>query len=285
MNKNTASETGWQIIEYGIFASTFDPSAKSDLASQEVGRSDDAIDDEPLATNSFSYNPFQIAFPTWLPAIFCNGWSVMGLVIVFCLVFSLLILGKKNIQSKWEKWISWWGMNANIRNGLMYTQFPIHILNGLFSVVGPIFILRTLQLHVSLLGAISFAEQALQILTGYICGSYLASAGHKAAQGRAVILLALSAGTVAILPFLPADWLEASPWSAFLCYLLARLLFAWGVAQFNANYGAAINNSAFLPPHDAARALALFYFSSMVGMLCGSLLALLVLQTGLEVLA
>jgi hypothetical protein len=194
-------------------------------------------------------------------------------------------LGKKNIIQRWERWVSWWDMNENIRHGLMYTQFPIHVLNGLYSVVGPILILRTLKLHVSLLGAIAFAEQAFQILTGYICGSYLATAGHKAAQGRSVVLLALSAGTVVILPFLPADWLEASPWSAFLCYLLARLLFAWGVAQFNANYGAAITNSAFLPPHDAARALGLFYFFSMAGMLCGSLLALLILQTGLEVLS
>ena len=56
-----------------------------------------------------------------------------------------------------------------------------------------------------------------------------------------------------------------------------------GAAQFNASYYTAISNSAFLPPHDAVRALGLLYCSSMVGLLCGSMSALLLLRLGFEV--
>ena len=108
-------------------------------------------------------------------------------------------------------------------------------------------------------------------------------AGNKAAQRRAVLILGSSAVPLSAVPLLPVAWLEQSPWLAFALYLVARLLFAWGTNQFDANYNAAINNSAFLPPHDVPRALDVFYCSGMLGSFCGSLLALLIVQSGLQV--
>ena len=229
---NAAAETSWQMVEYGIFASSGSGRKAHFAAVQASMGTNNSSNAKNSEANPFQYDPLQPDFPSWVPPIFCNGWMVAGIAIFFCLVLSLLVLGKRKFLENREKWAKWWDMNENIRSGLMYTRFSIHVLNGLFSVVGPIFILRTLSLDVTVLGALALAEQALQIFAVHLsCGAYLASAGHKAAQGRAVLLLALSAGAVAVLPLFPSGWLEANPWSAFVCFLISRLLFAWGTAQ------------------------------------------------------
>ena len=255
-----------EAVEFGILA--------SDTVEHRTGM----LLQNQTAFNSFQYNPESPDYPSWLPIFFQNGWAILFIAISMSLILALLVLGQRNISKKWDGWVKWFHDNENIRNGLMYPQFPINVMNGVFAVVGPILVLRDLELDPSLLGALIFAEHATQVLTQLPCGEYVDTAGHKAAQRRAVILLSLAAACAAALPLLPAAWIMQGPWHAFALYLAARLLFAWGTNQFDANYNAAINNSAFLPPHDAPRALDLFYCSAMLGAFVGSVLALVVVQ-------
>jgi len=243
--------------------------------SERVPESFDEME-QSRVRESFKYNPLTGEYPEWLPVWFQSVWAFLILAIIMSLVFTLIVLGEESVMKKWSRWTEWYEDNWNIRQGLLLPQFPVNVLNGMFSVVGPIFIVRELDLDISLLAALVFAEHAVQVLTQQLCGKFVDTDGHKPAQRRAVQLLTVTVIIFAFIPLAPSHWIASAPWLFFFWYMLARLVYAWGTNQFDANYNAAINNSAFLPPQDATIALDIFYFSNMLGSFVGALLTLLV---------
>ena len=178
------------------------------------------------------------------------SWTIFSIFVVLFITLILVVLsGKDRLSAKLMGWTAWFESNESIRLGLMYPQFPINVMNGLFAAVGPIMIVREWKLDVTLLGSLVFAEHAIQVFTQYPCGYYVQTDGHKAAQQRSVKILGLSAVMFALLPLQSPEWARSSQWTMFMWYLMARVVFAWGTNQFDANYNAAMNNSAFLRPH------------------------------------
>ena len=242
-----------------------------------------ALQDATSSSNIFQYNPIN-DYPDWVPENFQNPWTFLALTIVASLALCLVVLGQERISAKWAGWVSWYEMNETVRRGVMYPQFPVHILNGLLAVVGPILILRDLGLNVALLGALVFAEHAVQLLSAPGCGALISAHGPKAGQHRAALLFLASSAALAAQPLFlllpPPIATAAGPWPAFALYAAARMLHAWGAAQLDAACGAALGNSAFLPPHHLLRALDLLYCASMAGGFAGALLALLASAAG-----
>jgi hypothetical protein len=268
------------LIEYGLFAEAQGGGISEDQPRYKLSNTDQGSDDVPrenTVASVFQQDPMHGDFPEWIPAFCQNVWSFLAIAIIISLIFTLLVLGQEKIVKKWAGWIKWVNDNDNVRRGLMVPQFPINVINGLFAVVGPLYIVRVLNLDVALLGALMFAEHATQVLTQRMCGKYVEEAGNKHAQRRAVLILAASTGMFTALPFLPEDLVEqVGSWTIFFWYATARMFFAWGTNQFDANYNAAINNSAFLPPQHVIRAMDLFYCSCMLGGFVGAVLALLI---------
>ena len=259
------SELLENVLVYGVFTSgNIHPMRASTVLSADSN-----------GNNVFEYSP-ESDYPDWVPEAFQNPWTFLAIAIAASLTVALIVLGRDRISSKWAGWVSWLETSEAVRHGVMYPQFPIHVLNGLLAVVGPVFLLRDLRLDVALLGALIFAEHAIQALSHSDNGALVAAYGPKAGQRRAVLLLFASAALLAALPLMPhVAWTASSPWIAFAIYAIARLLHAWGTAQFDAACGAALGNSAFLPPHHLLRALDLLYCAGMLGAFVGSLLALL----------
>ncbi len=165
---------------------------------------------------------------------------------------------------------------------MLLPNFFIFIADGVFDVVGPLYILRVLALDVTLLGALVFAENAVQILVNASDDNRVQDKGNKETQRTSAHILLGAGAMYLILPFIPYDWVSSYPWCLFAWYFCGRLLMAWGGDAFDANFNAAMNNSNFLPPAEALRTLEVFYAASMAGNLLGALLALCVILLGLD---
>jgi hypothetical protein len=98
--------------------------------------------------DNFSYDPENSKFPDWTPPQIRNGWVFLGMALALSLSITFVALGPAKIHNKYQGWVRWYERSEHIRVGVFFPQFPIHIASGIFSVVGPIFFLRILQVHI-----------------------------------------------------------------------------------------------------------------------------------------
>lgn len=268
-------------LEFGIFA--VDKNQHASLSADNSTKNSSGF--EPLEfakqlvdnvfqkrQENFTFDPKseQSKYPEWIPAEIRNGWIFLATALLLSLAATVFILGPERIQKKWNRWVTWYEHSEHVRVGLLYPQLPIHIANGVFSVVSPIFILRVLQLDFALLAAFVFAEHAVQVLVQAGCSAYVDSAGHKAAHMRAVYLFIAVTFLLVAVPFVPDSVLYENRWFGFGWFAVARMLWAWGTAQFEMSYTTAINNSAFLPPVDMVKTANVAYLSEMLGAVIGT---------------
>eukprot|EP00292_Cryptomonas_paramecium_P003262 CAMPEP_0113706558 /NCGR_PEP_ID=MMETSP0038_2-20120614/27800_1 /TAXON_ID=2898 /ORGANISM="Cryptomonas paramecium" /LENGTH=641 /DNA_ID=CAMNT_0000631781 /DNA_START=8 /DNA_END=1933 /DNA_ORIENTATION=+ /assembly_acc=CAM_ASM_000170 len=254
-------------IEYGAIPSL-----------ETLGPNSQVLPEIPNKTNTADFDEFVVTNAPdvdieWLPPYLRNGWVLLLLLSTFCLVLSLFILGPAKIQKKRDSWVSWFETSDHIRTGLLHPLFLIYVVEGLFDVVGPIFILRVLELDVILVGALVFAEHAVQVVTNDSNDNRVADEGNKPAQQFSVKIFLGSSILFLVLAFIPEDILNRYAWFVFAWYFGARMLVAWASDQFDSNYNAALMNSAFLPPVDAVKTLDIFYAANMLGALLGALCA------------
>ena len=97
---------------------------------------------------NFTFNPDsgnKPEYPEWVPAQIRTGWIFLALALLLSLFVTFVGLGPGRIERKWRGWVDWYEHSEHIRVGLLYPQLPIHVASGVFSVVGPIFILRVLE--------------------------------------------------------------------------------------------------------------------------------------------
>jgi hypothetical protein len=143
-------------LEFGIFA--VDKNQHASLSADNSTKNSSGF--EPLEfakqlvdnvfqkrQENFTFDPKseQSKYPEWIPAEIRNGWIFLATALLLSLAATVFILGPERIQKKWNRWVTWYEHSEHVRVGLLYPQLPIHIANGVFSVVSPIFILRVLQ--------------------------------------------------------------------------------------------------------------------------------------------
>jgi hypothetical protein len=270
-----SNEVAIDIVKYGVFGERAATDKFHSLTHF-------AIKDEVETRKYVSTDALEFEVP-WLPSAFHNGWFFLGLLIVASLIIAGLLLGPVQLRRKVTGWKSWFETSDNIRRGIILPNFFIFIADGVFHVVGPLYVLRVLALDVQLLGALVFAENAVQILVNKPNDNRVQEKGNKRAQRTSAHILLGASAMFAALPFLPREWVANHPWWIFAWYLCGRLLTAWGCDAFEASFNSAMNNSNFLPLTEALRTLEVFYGATKAGNLLGALLALIVLLLGLDV--
>ena len=182
-------------------------------------------------------------------------------------------MSPRKFVKKLKSWIQWYEGNEKIRRGIIYPKFPLHVSDGLFAVITPIFTLRYLKLNIEAFCCLFVAEHVVQLVTHVECVRWLNALGFKDLQRRSVLILLASAGLLLTIPFFPEPWILANPWPIFLIYAAARLLFALGLNAFDTNVSAAVHNAAFFPPAEAVTASEFLYATQFLGFLAGSMLA------------
>ena len=253
--KGREMERALSLLEFGVLAG--------------VNVSMNVTDDD---VNPYSENTKgDSSFPSWMPKPLRNVWVFLTVILLGTIALALLYLGPARIGKMLRGWGVWVETADDVMSGILFPTFFVEAGAGLFAVIQPILVLRTLQLDAVFLACIIFAEHVLQILMQSMVGPYVGRVGLRQGMNMVGVLHLVGGGMVFLLALIPSSTVISNRWVVFAYLLISKLVLAEGAQVLAVCTGTAFFNPAFLPPSKAQKTWEVHGAIRLLGAVTGAL--------------